>query len=439
MLLVVAFCVVLLGFAQSAVAQTAGGELNLQPNRVRTISITPPAAQKPAPTTVQRSASRSSLPRSEQIPDHLDGLVAKHAATHGVPESLVRRVIKIESGGNPKVISKGNYGLMQIRHGTARSMGYAGDTDGLLDADTNMTYAVKYLAGAYRAAGGNSDRAISLYQRGYYYEAKAKGFSPYDARPAKQAPVLASVEPAETVAAPKPERVKRTAVALREPAPAMVPIPVAAPLRAAAPVIAAPAPVVASPILATPAPVVVAAREPVAIPVAAPQPETKLEAAAAPVAAVAPAVARKGDRLVVAPLQAKPDQHAALQAEPAPVPIPTPRARTRRGHEEQPRSLFTDLKAEIVQAQGPATTQPATTRRPRRSDLMMAASPQAEPVQAQPQQQLQRRSRASRQADKQAAGKPFDLSVFVKSFAAQDQKPPSRRRAQPQTPSQPPS
>ena len=32
-----------------------------------------------------------------------------------------------------------------------------------------MTYAVKYLAGAYRAAGGNESRAVSLYASGYYY------------------------------------------------------------------------------------------------------------------------------------------------------------------------------------------------------------------------------------------------------------------------------
>jgi soluble lytic murein transglycosylase-like protein len=41
-----------------------------------------------------------------------------------------------------------------------------------------MTYAVRYLAGAYRAAGGNESRAIALYSRGYYYQAKAQGFSP---------------------------------------------------------------------------------------------------------------------------------------------------------------------------------------------------------------------------------------------------------------------
>jgi soluble lytic murein transglycosylase-like protein len=78
-------------------------------------------------------------------------------------------------------VSRGNYGLMQIRLGTARAMGYSGSAAGLLDAQTNMTYAVRYLAGAYRAAGGNENRAVALYASGYYYQAKAKGLSPYAA------------------------------------------------------------------------------------------------------------------------------------------------------------------------------------------------------------------------------------------------------------------
>ena len=112
-------------------------------------------------------------------PRAYDGLVARHAAANGLPESLVRRVIVRESRYNPRAVSKGNYGMMQIRLGTARAMGYTGGAAGLLDADTNMTYAVKYLAGAYRAAGGNHDRAVSNYARGYYHSAKAQGFSPY--------------------------------------------------------------------------------------------------------------------------------------------------------------------------------------------------------------------------------------------------------------------
>jgi len=46
-------------------------------------------------------------------------------------------------------------------------------------ADWRPLPALRYLAGAYRAAGGNESRAIALYSRGYYNQAKAQGFSPY--------------------------------------------------------------------------------------------------------------------------------------------------------------------------------------------------------------------------------------------------------------------
>jgi soluble lytic murein transglycosylase-like protein len=105
----------------------------------------------------------------------LAALIARHAAAANVPASLVRRVIRRESRGNPRLIYKGNYGLMQIKLATARAMGYRGGAAGLLDADTNMTYAVKYLAGAYRVARGNADLAVHYYAAGYYYAAKRDG------------------------------------------------------------------------------------------------------------------------------------------------------------------------------------------------------------------------------------------------------------------------
>jgi len=111
---------------------------------------------------------------SRSFAESYDWLIAKHAAANGVPESLVRRVIRIESRGNPGVVNKGNYGLMQIRLDTARGVGYRGTAQGLLDPDTNMAYAVKYLAAAYRLAGCNDNRAISYYQRGYYGAPKFK-------------------------------------------------------------------------------------------------------------------------------------------------------------------------------------------------------------------------------------------------------------------------
>jgi soluble lytic murein transglycosylase-like protein len=97
----------------------------------------------------------------------LDALIAQHANANGVPVALVRRVIQRESGNDPRMVYHGNYGLMQIRLGTARALGYRGAPAGLLDPETNMTYAVRYLAGAYRAAHGNELRAVALYTRGY--------------------------------------------------------------------------------------------------------------------------------------------------------------------------------------------------------------------------------------------------------------------------------
>jgi len=98
----------------------------------------------------------------------LDAMIARHAAANGLPVELVHRVVKRESGYNPRASHAGNFGLMQIRYQTARGVGYTGSAAGLLDPEVNLTYAVKYLAGAYRAAGGNASRAVSLYASGYH-------------------------------------------------------------------------------------------------------------------------------------------------------------------------------------------------------------------------------------------------------------------------------
>jgi len=73
----------------------------------------------------------------------------------------------------PNLIGRGGtIGLMQIKLATARGLGYSGDAEGLRDPDTNLAYGVKYLAGAYRAADGNHDRAMHYYAAGYYWAAK---------------------------------------------------------------------------------------------------------------------------------------------------------------------------------------------------------------------------------------------------------------------------
>jgi soluble lytic murein transglycosylase-like protein len=102
-----------------------------------------------------------------------DSLIASHAASNGVPAELVHRIVMRESRYRANAVGRGGAsGLMQIKLATARSMGYTGGAAGLLDPETNLTYGVKYLAGAYRTAGGNHGRAVGYYASGYYYAAK---------------------------------------------------------------------------------------------------------------------------------------------------------------------------------------------------------------------------------------------------------------------------
>ncbi len=113
------------------------------------------------------------MPAAAQAGSDYDALIAQQAQANNVPEALVHRVIVRESRYQPHLVGKGGaIGLMQIKLATARSMGYTGDAAGLRDPNTNLTYAVKYLAGAYRAANGDHARAMHYYAAGYYDVAK---------------------------------------------------------------------------------------------------------------------------------------------------------------------------------------------------------------------------------------------------------------------------
>jgi soluble lytic murein transglycosylase-like protein len=152
---------------------------------VRYVDPRSPAAAEPifgggAPVLVQRPArERISRRVVVEAPGHaprrasgggaLDSAIARHAAANGLPVALVHRVVVRESRYNSRAVGRGGaMGLMQIKTATARGMGYRGSANGLLDAETNLTYAVRYLAGAYRAAGGNANRAVAYYASGYH-------------------------------------------------------------------------------------------------------------------------------------------------------------------------------------------------------------------------------------------------------------------------------
>jgi soluble lytic murein transglycosylase-like protein len=97
-----------------------------------------------------------------------DSLIARHAKAHGVPVSLARAVVKIESGFRPNARGKaGEIGLMQLKLSTARGLGYKGSAKGLYNPDTNLRYGMKYLAMARKLGGKSTCGTILRYNAGH--------------------------------------------------------------------------------------------------------------------------------------------------------------------------------------------------------------------------------------------------------------------------------
>ena len=123
--------------------------------------------------TPRETPSRGNLHPGET--PEMRALIRKYARIHDIPESLLHRVIQRESDYNARARNGPYYGLMQILPQTAGTMGYDGPASGLLDAETNLMYAGRYLRGAWLVSNGSEDRAVMWYAKGYYYEAKRRG------------------------------------------------------------------------------------------------------------------------------------------------------------------------------------------------------------------------------------------------------------------------
>ena len=106
-------------------------------------------------------------PAHESAAPTVEALVVKHAHDNNVPVGLAKAVIDIESRGNPKARNHGAMGLMQIKAGTARNLGFEGSASGLFSPDTNLRYGMKVLAEAYRVSGGDVCRTLAYYQSGH--------------------------------------------------------------------------------------------------------------------------------------------------------------------------------------------------------------------------------------------------------------------------------
>ncbi len=118
-------------------------------------------------------AANGHLPRVE---DRIEASIERAANRHRLPTSLVRAVVRAESGFQVRAVSPaGARGLMQLMPATAREMGV---TDPF-DIDQNINGGAKYLRVMMDRFNGDVKLALSAYNAGPGTVAKYNGKVPY--------------------------------------------------------------------------------------------------------------------------------------------------------------------------------------------------------------------------------------------------------------------
>lgn len=124
--------------------------------------LDPNATTYAVPEAPAFRATRPAAPRA--VRERFEPLVQEHARRQGLRPELVRAVIQVESGFNPRARSpKGAMGLMQLMPATARELGVRD----AYDPGQNIRGGTTYLRQLLERYEGNEELALAAYNAGY--------------------------------------------------------------------------------------------------------------------------------------------------------------------------------------------------------------------------------------------------------------------------------
>ena len=129
------------------------------------------ATNASTPAGVQKSTASSAL-----SPADLHEILAKAGSAHNVDEDLLASVVKAESGGNVRAVSRtGARGLMQLMPGTANQLGVADS----FQPEQNVRGGTAYLDALLTRYHDNMALALAAYNAGPLAVDRYHGIPPY--------------------------------------------------------------------------------------------------------------------------------------------------------------------------------------------------------------------------------------------------------------------
>lgn len=128
------------------------------PDAVAAVPPDAPAQQGPQQDVIEKGTPRQ----------RFRAIARREAEARGLPPEVADAVMHVESDYNPGARGgAGEVGLMQVMPPTARLLGFSGTAEQLAVPETNIRLGVRYLARAWKLAGGDVCTAAMKYRAGH--------------------------------------------------------------------------------------------------------------------------------------------------------------------------------------------------------------------------------------------------------------------------------